>query len=73
MVIGGIIGAKMDAQNAGNDEEGNEFGAAKKKELDIQKQAQNPDLLANDSILNFRTVMGFCLNRGIKDRYTALL
>lgn len=73
MVIGGIISAKMDAQNAGNDEEGTEFGSQKKKEMDIKKQAMNPDLLANDSIQNFRTVMGFGLNEGIKNQYTKLL
>lgn len=73
MMIGGIIGAKIDAQTAGN-EDVEMIGAEKKKVDQAAKTGANdPNLLANDAINNFRTVTGFGLNRGIMQKYGDLL
>jgi ABC-type multidrug transport system fused ATPase/permease subunit len=71
MMAGGIIGAKIDAQNAGNDE----VSITEKKEKDAASRtgANDPNLLANDAINNFRTITGFSLNKGIIEQYSKLL
>lgn len=70
MIIGGVIGAKLEAESIGSDS--HEVGATKVKKNE-QKNALNPELLANDSITNFRTVMGFGLKQGIVNQYGKLL
>jgi len=82
MIIGGVIGAKIDAQNAGNDDKDKELFKKDDKKVSskdkenaekAKKISSNPDLLANDAICNYRTVHGFVLDQSIADSYNKML
>merc|ERR1712127_771753 len=72
MVIGGVIGAKIDAGNAGSDNDSDVIIKEKKDEKK-DENVLSPELLANDAINNYRTVAGFSLQRGIVEHYCDLL
>lgn len=74
MIIGGVIGAKVDASNAGSDDDSKSIAKSSddKKDQAKEKNVLSPELLANDAINNYRTVAGFSLQRGIVDEYLEL-
>lgn len=73
MIIGGVIGAKIDAGNAGSDNDSNQIIKNDETQKSKDKTVLSPELLANDAINNYRTVAGFSLQRGIVDQYCQLL
>lgn len=72
LVIGGVIGAMFDKDNAGGSDSNKEM--VKNTDKNEKKSSvQSPELLANDAINNYRTIAGFSLQKGIVDEYCELL
>ena len=67
MMVGAVIGAKVEMSSAGVEK------GDLKKSSNKMTEAQNADLLANDAISNYRTVAGFNLNAGISKEYARLI